>query len=144
MLESIDVWFFVSIGVMLISGAVLWGTRRASVYFQEKSENDLRDRGIQGFDNVVTMAVREQNQAFKKDMKKARDPSSPGGTSITKEEARQLKKNAIDRVVAYFGMPGIMKVMAAFGATSTSKSTAEDFVGTAIEAKVDELKKTEG
>jgi len=141
--EITDGWSLISIAVCLAVAGLLYGINRLSRFLQKKSDNDLLDRGIQGFDNVLTMVVREQNQAYKKDMKKARDPNSPGGASITRDEAEKLKKGAVNRLVAYFGLPGLMKIAAAFGAAATDKKEVESFLETAVESKVDELKKKE-
>jgi len=138
--EIIDVWFFVGLAVLAASTAIIWGIRRGSKFLQDKSKNDLLDRGVQGLENVTTMVVRELAQTTRREMMKARDPNSPGGTSITKEEAKQLRDEAVQKIVSYFGMPGLMKIVAEFGATPKTEREVESFVGTMVEAKVNELK----
>jgi len=109
-------------------------------------KNDYVSGMLVRLDDSVFEAVIAVNQTMKTMIGKARDPGSPGGTSITVAEADLLKEAAWSHVKSYWGSKGIKKIAAiagfggAFGIGKPDAAGFESMVKNKIEAAVGTVK----
>ena len=80
----------------------------------------------------VWAVVDDVGQSYVKAMRKAKDPDSPGGTSLTAEEKAQAKALALNRLKSYLGKKGLDEVAKVIGLKT------DDQLGAVIEHAVAE------
>jgi len=122
----------------IITALLGWLSVRASAWLKAKTGNELLGGAIGRFTDSVFTAVKLVNQTLKREIEAAKTPGSPGGTSITKEEAAKLK-DAVWTVLKaeYGGLDGIGKALGVLGlGTDDSLKT---FVDSKIEAAVHDV-----
>lgn len=107
-------------------------------WLKAKTKNELIGGTIARFTESVFAGVKLVNQTLRDAVVKAKDPASPGGTDITKEEAAGFNKAVWDVLkLEYGGMAGLEKALSALGLTG---GALESFINTRIEAAVHDTK----
>lgn len=99
---------------VLVSGLVAatgWLTRKIGAWVGAKTEGASYANLLQQVGHAIECAVLTVEQTLVPEVIKAKAPGSPGGTSITSDEANKLFAAADDSVVAMLGGdPGIEKL----------------------------------
>lgn len=113
-----------------------------SVFLQKlinaKAKNALVAGILGRFKESVLSAVKKVGGTLKASILKAKDPSSPGGTTITEEEGKQCFDAVLDELKAeYGGWDGIKEFLAILGL-----GNVEQWVATQVEAAVHDVNVT--
>lgn len=90
------------------------------------------------FHAIKAAVVLEIRNTYVEALKRAKDPTSPGGTSLTPEEATEALRKAVDRFVDMIGLGALERAMKIMG---LERSTAfiREWLATWVEAEVKDL-----
>lgn len=116
--------------VWLVAGltaAMTW------LVWSRMAAGSLRDLLQRAWLEVVD-AAREVFQTYVETLKAAKDPLSPGGTSLTAEEKAEAKRRAVAIFKANFGKKGLARLAKVFGVD------IERWIGSKVESAVNVLK----
>jgi len=128
--------------IPIIAAAIVWISLKLSAWIKAKTKNELAAGMLIRLNASVTEAVTAVNQRMKDLIGKARSPGSPGGVTITKEEAGVLKNEALAHVKSYWGAKGINELASVlgfgglFGVKQGGKEGLEKMITNKIEAAV--------
>lgn len=130
----------------LITAALGWVAVKLGNLIRAKTKNEYLASTLARLNDSVFDAVKSVNQQSKRMLEEARDPASPGGEKITKEEADMLKNAAMEHVKSYWGKKGMKelgKVLGFGGLLGFGKDEAgvEKLISDKIEAAVHDVKK---
>lgn len=84
-------------------------------YFMKKIKNEYIRELMVRFSDACGVAVREVEQAYTNEIRKAQDPNSQGGKKITKEEGKKAMWLAKECAKSYIGSRGIYELIKVFG-----------------------------
>lgn len=102
-------------------------------FINAKTHNEFLRSALVRLEDAVFTAVRNVQAVYVDAIKAAKDPSSPGGTSLTDEEAKAAKQKALDAIKSYLGAQGLALITQVLG---LSGSALDDFLLAKIEAQV--------
>jgi hypothetical protein len=127
------------VGGILVAG-LGWLGKKLIEFVSAKTENEWIKGALSRLVGSISDAVAMVNQTLKKEILAAKDPNSPGGARITKEEGKQLREAVLDALKQeYGGWEGILKLLKRIGIGD--QASAEAKLGTMIEAAVSGQKK---
>lgn len=118
----------------VVTPVLVWLGARASKWVSALALNEKTGGMLARLNDSVFTAVKTVNQTLRAEIKAAKDPSSPGGSKITKEEAEQLKAAAWDELRAYWGAKGLEEAGKVLGLDNLTR-----FVDGKIESAVSDL-----
>lgn len=125
-----------------IAAVVSWLALHASALIRAHVKN-VKVAGVMSrFSDSLFAAIKMVNQTLKAEILAAKDPKSPGGASITKDEAAKLRI-AVQAALRkeYGGLDGLMKFLGVLG--FETENSMMDWVDTRIEAAVHDLNKAD-
>ena len=143
---SVSPWQSIGMDLLAMLGSTAiallgWLFARLNAWIKAKTHNELVSGVISRFTNSLLTAIKMVEQTYKRELIAAKDPKSPGGAAITKEEAAKLKGLVIEALSAeYGGMSGIAKFLGVLGLGS--EASVAQWVDNKIEALVYEESKT--
>lgn len=94
----------------VVLAALGWLSTRLALWLKAKTKNEVLAGILIRLNQSVFEGVKFVNEGMVDLIGKAKDPASPGGVAITKEEAKQLKAAALDYVKSYWGAKGIKEM----------------------------------
>ena len=115
----------------IITAFLGWVSVRLAGWIKAKTKNEQVGGILARLTESTFCVVREAEQTFVKGMKAAKDPSSPGGTSLTEKEAEDIKRRVVAKVKDLWGPRGLKEARKVLGLD-------EGGVGRLIESKVEE------
>lgn len=119
----------------ILSPAILallaWLGVKLAGWLRAKTKNELVGGMLARLTESVFTLVREAEQTAVAAIKAGKDPSSPGGTKLTKAEAEKVKADVIAKLKELWGMKGLKEIGKVLGWTEAS-------VTSFLEAKVEE------
>jgi prepilin signal peptidase PulO-like enzyme (type II secretory pathway) len=124
------------LGALLGSGLV-WLVAKLSTWIKTKIGNEALGGILARVNETLGNLVVEANQTVVNGLKAAKDPDSPGGTKLTDEEARQIKKEVLAQFKDLWGAKGLALLAKILGFTSDK---TESFLSSKIEALVEKEK----
>lgn len=80
-----------------------WLSAKAAAWISSKTKNELLAGLLSRLNQLVWTCVRMAEQTLVKEIKKAKEPSSPGGSSLTKEEQKAIFDAVFQNVKELFG-----------------------------------------
>lgn len=111
-----------------------WVAVKLNSYLSAKVANETLAGVVTRFSDSVFVAVKKVNQTLRDEIEKAKKPGSPGGTSITKEEASKLREAVWEELkLEYGGLEGIRKML---GVLKLQDAPLVSWVENRIEAAV--------
>lgn len=121
-----------------LAALLSWAAIELTRWLRTKTANAVAEGILTRLAGVVHQVVSELMQTSVSELRKATSPDSPGGRQITKEEAADLKDEALSKVRSYMGPKGFALLMKVLG--FVSENEANDFIKSKIEAEVHALK----
>lgn len=109
---TLTIW---EIAAPIITAAVGWVAVKVSGWIQTKTKNERVGGMLGRLVSSVQTAVVAVNETAKAEIMAAKDPTSPGGSSVTKAEAEQLKAACLDKIKAYWGTKGLAEAAKVLG-----------------------------
>lgn len=110
-----------------------WLSARLVSWLKTKTKNEVLHGMMTRLNESVTALVLEAEQTLVTEMKKARAADSPGGKTLTDNEARNVKKNVLDNLRNMFGQKGIDELKNVLGVDDTG---LDKFLSAKIEGAV--------
>jgi len=135
--QTDTIFTVLSVVLPIVGAAVTWVFGRLGGWLSSKSKNEKVAGMIARLVDSVKVAVVSVNETAKAEIQKARDPKSPGGAKITKEEAEALKEACLAKVKAYWGKKGLKTAAKVLGFGDEGLAM---FLGDQIEKAVKENK----
>ena len=121
---------------LLVAG-LTWVSVKVADLVRAKVKNTYLEGTLVRLNDTVFTVVKDMNQTVVKGIKAAKDPDSPGGTSLTKEEKNSIKSQAMSEVKALLGIKGLGELAKVLG---LSDGSVHQFIGAKIEAAVADTK----
>ncbi len=102
----------------LILALLGWLGMKLSTLIRTKIKNEMIGGMLARLNDSVFTAVKSVEQTMVRQLKAAKDPESPGGTQITKEEGEQVKSAALAEIKSYWGPRGLSELGSVLGLES--------------------------
>lgn len=104
----------------------------------EKTQADQKTNGaLSRLLNLTFLFTRDVNDGYKQELLAAKDPASPGGAKITKEEAAELNAEVWKKLGDAYGKSAFDKIKHVIGVDSDDAVKA--IVNAQIEQSVDQI-----
>ena len=113
---------------------VTWASAEAAKFIRQRVKNEAVASGLERLNETVADVVLELEQTMVKELKAATSEDSPGGKAITREEAEDIKLEALARVKALIGEDGVKRLLFVLG--MTDESALDALIATKVEAAV--------
>lgn len=110
-----------------------WGAVELTKLIKAKTKNEALAGALTRLNDVVFGVVKELNQTIVAGLK---DANADG--KVTKEEADQIKANALAKVKSYIGPKGIDEILFVLGLKD--ESALDAFISSKVEAAVGDVK----
>lgn len=126
------------LAVALVPG-IAWVFAKLGTWLKSKIKNETLANMMARFTEAIGNLVMEAEQTSVAAIKAAKDLNSPGGTKLTKEEAKQIKNEVLQKFKDLWGPKGLDILAKILGFDSEG---VEDFISSKIEALVSKEKKS--
>lgn len=131
-------WTIYEMLAPILAAALTWVSAKLAGWIRAKTKNELAAGMLVRLQDSVVDAVKAVNQQTVELLGRAKHPHSPGGVKLTKTEANQLKKAAMEHVRAYWGEKGFKELMKVLGLGGVQQ--LDKVIATKIEAAVNDNK----
>lgn len=118
-MEHISIMLYDTFGA-IITALIGWLGVHAVAWIKSKSLNERSFGALARLTESVAAAVQQIDKTLKRELLAAKDPSSPGGATITKEEAALLKGAAMKEIRSHWGERGLHELAHVIGLDGTS------------------------
>lgn len=119
-----------------------WLGKLVGDLLKTKIKSELLSGMVSRFWDSIFATVRATNQRMPEIIGRARDPNSPGGTKITKEEAEKLEADAWQGFKDYWGPKGLKELTKVMGWDQPGQ--LENMFGNGVKTALDRLKDRSG
>lgn len=102
----------------VITALLAWVGVHASSWLKAKSKNETVGGMLARTSDMLFALIREAEQTAVYELRKARDPRSPGGAVITQSEGKQIKEAVITKFKELWGPKGLEELAKVLGLTS--------------------------
>lgn len=125
--------------VLLVPFGLLlaWLGTKAVKAVEETKADQKTNGALSRLLNLTFLFTRDVNDTYKQEIIAAKDPSSAGGTKITKEEAAALNKEVWKRLGDAYGKSAFDKIKHVIGVGS--EDAVKSIVNAQIEQAVDQI-----
>jgi hypothetical protein len=100
-----------------LSALLGWVSYHVALWIKSRTRNELVGGVLSRTVELVFTLVREAEQTAVYELRKARDPKSPGGASITQSEGKQIKEAVISKLKELYGPKGLEELGKVLGLT---------------------------
>lgn len=114
-----------------------WIAKRLSDWLSAHTKNAAVAGILTRMNDQVWTLVKDANQTLAAEIRKAKDPKSPGGDSLTTEEAASIKRAVLGNFRDLWGAKGLMEAASVLGLSG--ESGVMDLVAKKVEAAVHDL-----
>lgn len=114
-----------------LAAVLAWVSYHVTLWIKAKTKNELVGGVLSRTVELVFTLVREAEQTAVYELRKARDPKSPGGATITQSEGKQVKEAVVAKLKELWGPKGLDELGKVLGLTP-------DGVNKFLNAKVEE------
>lgn len=130
-----DKWTIYEVLSPVLMAILGWVSVQVASYIKAKTKNQMAAGMLMRLNDSIFTAVRAANEVTKKELLKARGKDSPGGSEITPEEAKELKKAALDSVTSYWGKKGLREAASVIGLNGDLNEYISDKIESAVVAQ---------
>lgn len=112
-------WFFAILVVCapILTAGLTWASVKLADMARAQTKNALVGGILARLTDSAFTLVREAEQTAVAAIKAAKDPKSPGGVELTKEEGEQIKKAVLDKLKEIWGVKGLHEAGRILGLT---------------------------
>jgi hypothetical protein len=123
----------------VLTAAITWASVKFADLIKARTKNELIGGILARLTTSAFTLVREAEQTAVAAIKAARDPKSPGGEELTKEEGEQIKKAVVDKLKEVWGVKGLHEAGKILGLTDAG---LDKFISAKVEEAVFVEKRT--
>lgn len=104
----------------ILMAVLTWASAKLGLWIKARVQNETYAGMLGRLNETLLTLVREAEQTAVAAIKAGRDPKSPGGVKLTKQEAEHIKDEVLAKFKKLWGTPGLMLLMRILGLDSGS------------------------